>query len=106
MDNYNNQSDVEKNKWMGVIAYFIFFIPLLVDKDSEFGKFHANQGLNLLILSIAVGVIGSIIPIIGWLIILPIGGIFCLVLLIMGVINAINGETKKLPLIGQFQLIK
>jgi uncharacterized membrane protein len=106
MDNYNNQSDAEKNKWMGVIAYFIFFVPLLVDKDSEFGKFHANQGLNLLLLSLAVGIVGTIIPIIGWLIILPIGGIFCLVLAIMGIINAINGKTKELPLIGRIRLIK
>ncbi len=106
MDNYNNQSDAEKNKWMGVIAYFIFFVPLLVDSGSEFGKFHANQGLNLFLLSLAVSILGSIIPILGWFVILPVGGIFCLVLAIMGIINAINGETKELPLIGKITLIK
>lgn len=106
MDNYNNQSDAEKNKWMGVIAYFIFFVPLLVDSDSEFGKFHANQGLNLFLLSLAVTILGSIIPFVGWFIILPIGGILCLVLAIMGIINAVNGEMKELPLIGGIHLIK
>lgn len=98
--------DSEKNKWMGVLAYFIFFIPLLADKESEFGKFHANQGLNLLLLSIGVSIIGSIIPIIGWFIILPVGGILCLILAIIGIISAINGQTKKLPLIGSIKLIK
>lgn len=106
MDNYNNQSDAEKNKWMGVIAYFIFFVPLIVDSSSEFGKFHANQGLNLFLLFLAVSILGSLIPFLGWFVILPVGGIFCLVLAIMGIINAINGETKELPLIGQIKLIK
>lgn len=105
MDN-NNETGIKKNKWIAVIAYFIFFVPLLVDKESEFGKFHANQGLNLLLLGIAVCVIGSIIPIIGWFIILPIGGILCLVLAIMGILNAINEKTKELPLIGTIRIMK
>lgn len=106
MENNNIKTDSEKNKWMGVLAYLIFFIPLLADKDSEFGKFHANQGLNLLLLSIAVGIGGSIIPILGWFVILPVGGILCLVLFIMGIINAINEKLKELPLIGSIKLIK
>ncbi len=101
-----NKTDIEKNKWMGVLAYFIFFIPLVADGKSEFGKFHANQGLNLLLLAIAVSVLGSIIPLLGWFIILPFGSILCLVLGIMGIINAINEKMKELPIIGKFNLIK
>jgi len=102
----NNKTDIEKNKWMGVLAYFIFFIPLLVDSNSEFGKFHANQGLNLLLLFIAVSVLGSVIPFLGWFIILPFGSILCLVLAIIGVLNALNKKLKELPIIGKFKLIK
>ncbi len=102
----NKKTDVEKNKWMGVLAYFIFFIPLLADSNSEFGKFHANQGLNLLLLFIAVSVLGSIIPLLGWFIILPFGSILCLVLGIMGILNAINEKQKELPIIGKIKLIK
>lgn len=105
IETVNNQ-DAEDNKWISVLAYFIFFLPLLVAKESEFGKFHANQGLDLLLLGIAVSIVGSIIPFIGWFIILPVGGIFCLVLGIMGIINAINGKMKELPLIGSIKLIK
>jgi uncharacterized membrane protein len=92
----NKKTDVEKNKWMGVLAYFIFFIPLLADSNSEFGKFHANQGLNLLLLFIAVSVLGSIVPLLGWFIILPFGSI----------LNAINEKQKELPIIGKIKLIK
>ncbi|OJV66894.1 MAG: hypothetical protein BGO41_03620 [Clostridiales bacterium 38-18] len=88
------------------LAYILFFIPLIVDKDSEFGKFHANQGLNLLLLGIAVSVLGAIIPFIGWFIISPIGGLLVLVLAIMGIINALNGESKELPIIGKYRLLK
>ncbi|MDD3498376.1 MAG: DUF4870 domain-containing protein [Candidatus Moranbacteria bacterium] len=103
-------NDVEKNKLMAIVGYIfpiLFFIPLVTEaKDSPFAKFHANQQLILLIFAIAVNIIGSILPIIGWFLILPIGSIMILVFVIMGVINASQGKTKALPLIGGFQIIK
>jgi uncharacterized membrane protein len=75
-------------------------------KNSPFAKFHANQQLNLLLAAIAVNVVGTIIPILGWFIILPLGTILIFVLAIMGIINAVKGEMKKLPIIGGFELIK
>lgn len=102
--------DAEKNKAMAIIGYIIpilFFIPLVTDaKNSPFAKFHANQQLMLLIAAIAVNVVGSIIPFLGWFIILPIGSILLIVLAIMGIINAAKGQMKKLPIIGGFELIK
>ncbi len=92
------------NKTMGILAYFIFFIPLLVDEKNEFGRFHANQGLLVLLLSLAVGVIGSI-PGIGW-IVSSLGGILCFALFIIGIINASNEEKKDLPIIGTIRIIK
>ena len=89
------------NKTMGVLAYFIFFLPLLVDSKNEFGRFHANQGLLVLILSIVASIVGSIITILGW-----VGSILVLVLAIMGIINASKEEMKELPLIGSIKIIK
>jgi uncharacterized membrane protein len=103
-------SDAEKNKAMAIIGYIIpiiFFIPLVTDaKNSPFAKFHANQQLNLLLAAIAVNIVGGVIPVLGWFIILPIGSIMLIVFAIMGIINAVKGEMKKLPLIGGFELIK
>lgn len=101
--------DVEKNKAMAIIGYIIpilFFIPLVTEaKDSVYAKFHANQQLILLIASIGVSVIGSIIPILGWFIILPLGSIAIFVLAIIGLINAAKGQMKELPFIGSFKII-
>ncbi len=99
-------TNTEQNKWLGVVAYLIFFIPLLVDKENEYLKFHANQGLVLLLLGIAVSIVGSIIPFIGWFVILPLGAIFCLVLGIIGIVNAFNMKMKELPVIGGIKIIK
>ncbi|MBS3991085.1 MAG: hypothetical protein KGZ51_03365 [Erysipelothrix sp.] len=96
--------DIEKNKVVAAIAYAIFFVPLLVDKDSEFGKFHANQGLLLLIVSL-VGNAVLTISIVGILLV-PVLNIILLVLFIMGVVNAINGQAKELPVIGKYSLLK
>lgn len=93
-------------KTMAALAYFgiLFFLPLVVTPDSKFGKYHANQGLLLLILGFALSVV-VIIPILGWLVAF-VGWIFELVCFIIGLINAINGEEKPLPLIGEITLLK
>ena len=102
----NANKDVEDNKVIAALAYIIFFLPLIVAKDSEFGKFHANQGLILLLLGFAVSIVGTIIPFIGWFIIAPIGGLVVFVLGILGIINALNGVEKELPFIGSIKLLK
>ena len=91
-----------KNTGMAVVAYIIFFIPLLTEaKDDPFVKYHVKQGLVLFICSLAIWVIISILPFIGWLI-APILDIVILVFLVIGIMNAVNGVEKPLPLVGQF----
>ncbi|MEK9155917.1 MAG: DUF4870 domain-containing protein [Patescibacteria group bacterium] len=97
------KSSSGKNIGMAVIAYIIFFLPLLTDaKDDPFVKFHVKQGLTLLIFSILVSVLGSVIPVLGWFIIAPIGSLIALILFILGIVNALNGKEQPLPLIGQY----
>ena len=95
-------------KILSAIGYIglLFLVPYLVKPKDKFAVFHANQGLLLLIATVVINAIGSIIPVIGWFIVLPLGGIFTLVLFILGVISAIKGEEKRLPLIGNFDLLK
>lgn len=106
-----NSGDAEKNKAMAIIGYIIpilFFIPLLGDesKRSSFAKFHANQQLILLIAALAINIIGSIIPFIGWFLILPLGSIFLIVIAIMGAVRAAKGEMQRLPFIGKYEILK
>lgn len=96
--------DIEKNKVMALLAYIIFFIPLLAAKDSKFARFHTNQGLVLFLGGIIASVV-AVIPVIGW-IIAPIAGLVITVLAIIGILNALNGRAKELPVIGKFKILK
>ncbi len=115
-----DENDVEQNKSLAIVGYIIpilFFIPLVTDaKDSKFAKFHANQQLNLLIVSVALSIVGGpivsfilgitvvlaiLVPLI-WLAIL----VALIVLMVMGIVNASNGKMKELPVIGKINLIK
>lgn len=98
-------ADVEKNKGMAIVAYILFFIPLLAAKDSPFAMYHANQGLTLFLTALAANVVLTIIPFIGW-ILLPFANLAILVFVIIGIVNAANGVNKPLPLIGSITLLK
>ena len=100
-----SSEDIEKNKVIAALAYLIFFLPLLAAQDSSYARFHANQGLLLFILGFGGNTILTIIPILGWIII-PFFSLFVLVLAVMGILNAINGKTKNLPIIGQYRILK
>ncbi len=86
-------------KTTGIVAY-ITWVGLLIAflaGDKEGAKFHINQSLVLVIASIICG----IIPIVGW-----IAEIAVIVFTVMGIISAVNGEEKPLPLIGGIKIIK
>ncbi len=95
-------------KIVSALAYLglLFFLPLVTNPESKFGKFHANQGLILLIASLVINTVGTIIPLLGWFLILPLGNLFVFILFIIGVLNALGKKEKRLPVIGQFDLIK
>ena len=98
--------DIEKNKGMAILAYILFFIPLLTEaKDSKFAMFHANQSLVLVIAGFVGMFASGIIPILGWFLLGPIISIAWIVFLIVGIINAANGKMKELPLIGGIHIL-
>lgn len=89
-----------KNTGMAIVAYIVFFIPLLTeDKNDPFVKFHVKQGLTLFVAWIAAGFV-SMIPVIGWTL-SPFLTLAMLALAIVGIVNASKGEQKPLPFIGK-----
>lgn len=108
-----DQNDIQQNRVMGVLSYLgiLVLIPLFAAKESPFARFHCNQGIVLalaeVILSFAVRIFGRL-PLVGWIIRLVggLGGLALFVFAIMGIINAINGKAKELPLVGGFQILK
>ena len=102
---YDNQ-DIQNNKVLACLSYLglLFLVPLIAAPDSPYARFHANQGLVLFIACLILGVICAI-PFIGWLV-GTIGEIAVLVLAIMGIVNAAQGQAKELPIIGKFKILK
>jgi len=92
----------KKNTGMAIVAYILFFIPLLTDsKNDPFVKYHVKQGLGLFICGVAVSILSWILPwYFRWIVNLLSLGVF--ILFVIGVIAASKGEEKPLPLIGKF----
>ena len=110
--------DIQENKFISLVGYLgIFcFIPLLVSRNSRFVRFHANQGLVLLLVTLALlivtpiaGVILAFVPILGGIVsgILPfVVGAAELGCMILGIYNCVKGRANELPFIGKFRIIK
>ena len=108
-----DEKDIQDNKIMAVLAYlsWLVLIPLFAAKDSKFARFHCNQGLVLAICEIVVSIVLGIlsaIPFLGFIfsIILALFSLVCFIFSILGIINAVNGRAKELPLIGSYKLLK
>lgn len=107
--NYNYSrpaNDAEDNKLISILCYLgiLFLIPYLTRPDSQFVKYHSNQGLVLFLLYLITGAVSNI-PFLGW-VVGAVCGVFAFVCLILGIVNVCNGEMKELPLIGQIQILK
>lgn len=104
--------EIESGKTMGILAYIFFVIPLLTARDNKFAMYHTEQAIilwiafviiyiALMILTYVIGMISnSIACVVSILGILP--WIAYLVLWIMGLMNAIGGKVKELPVIGAY----
>lgn len=91
--------EIQQGKTMAIVAYLIFFIPLLMDdmRKNKFVMFHTEQSILIVILYIIVSIVGTLTCGVGMVLY-----IICIVLQIIGIINASNGEVKPLPVIGQY----
>jgi uncharacterized membrane protein len=70
-----------------------------------------NQGLALAIVEIVCWVVFGIlgrIPLIGWLFVVIewLVSLACLVLAVIGIVNAVNGKAKELPVVGKIRIVK
>ncbi len=112
-----NTEDVQKNKAYGILAYIgiLFLIPLFAAKDSQYARFHTNQGMALFITDIMLSILQTIIsailspiPLLGPIIVgivKAVLSIISVVLMVLGIVNACSGEAKELPIIGKLHLL-
>ncbi|MDR2559979.1 MAG: hypothetical protein LBC86_10645 [Oscillospiraceae bacterium] len=117
-----NPSDIETNKVASLLAYPLFFIPLIICPNSKFGRFHANQGLIIFIFSLINSIIQNIFGYWNWgwrwfwdsgrnfnfspfSIFSNVFGVALLAAVVYGIVNAANGKAVEIPVIGKFRII-
>ena len=83
--------------WVGLIIAF-------VAGDREASRFHLNQSLVIWIAATLISIAAKWLPLFGWLVGL-VGGLFCALCWFIGIINAIQGVEKEVPLLGQIRIL-
>lgn len=109
-----SHDELVQKKVICALAYLfgiLFFLPLAVYPNDEFAKFHANQSLVILLISVIGGAafgLLSMIPAIG-IVFAVLASVFSLVMLaacILGILGVVRLEKYELPVIGKFRIIK
>lgn len=99
----NGGSTVEDGKTIAIVSYLtlIGLVAALImngDKKNTFAAYHIRQSLGLMITALALSFI-NFIPLLGQIIWL-VGFLVLLYMWIMGLMNAVNGKEKPLPILG------
>lgn len=123
-----DQADIASNKWMAMLAYLgpLVFIPMFASKESRYAQYHVKQGVNMFVVWILNLIVCSLLSLIKvgryiyifgvpryvevtpWPISL-ITGLLTLVVVIfeiIGIVNALSGKAKQLPIIGGISIMK
>jgi len=127
------KKDVDSGKGMAVLSYIgiLALIPYFAEKKNGYVRYHAVQGINLLIIYAGVIILGAIINAIVqaifcstpygswysscWLtfgvddvvsIIVNLAYLAVGILAIIGIVYAATGKAKALPIIGKIKFIK
>ena len=96
------------DKTTAIVSYltligFVVAVIMHGSKKSKLGSFHLRQSLGLMLSSIAVAfgaTILAFVPFLGWMIGLA-AWFALLAFWVMGLLSAINGEQKPVPVVGQ-----
>lgn len=101
----NPNPSSKKNIHLAMVAYPIFFIPLLSkEKDDPFVKFHTHQGIGLFIIVFTLQVVFPFFVMLFSFLLMPVMlliQILVITLVVIGMKNAYHGEMKPLPYIGE-----
>lgn len=93
-----------EDRTVAILSYvtiigFIAAIFLHLNHKTELGAFHLRQMLGMVLTGVAGGIIG-IVPILGWiawfLIVIGLFGLW-----ILGLLSAVRGDQRPVPLLGE-----
>ena len=88
----------DQSKLVAILSYitligWVIALILNMQKKTELGSFHIRQALLIMI----AGIILWWIPVVGWLL-----NIVVFIFWIMGLVYAIQGQKKEVPVIGKY----
>ena len=103
----------ESSTLMRILSYLgiLWLVPFFAARDDRGARYHCNQGLTLFIVSLVFSIVGGVGSAIGGIVgvligvIVAVGSIFTFVLMIIGIINAMKGVLKPLPVIGGIRVL-
>lgn len=125
-----DKKEVESGKGMAILSYIIPPIPYFVEKNNKYVRYHAVQGMNLLVVAIAYGIINAILTsvirvngscgtwlgydlgnyckVTPWWVTWPLTilGLGITILCVIGIINVCNGKAKELPIVNKLKIFK
>lgn len=87
---------------LGYIIPILFFLPYVCNQNSAFCRFHSNQQLAWLVVSIVVSVVQKvlrIIPLLGGIVAWALGIVEIAVAVLL-IIGAVKGMAVKIPFLG------
>ena len=96
------QQDMQEDRLIAAIGYLgiLCLVPLLLKKNSAFAQHHGKQGLVILMAWLILWV-GNIVPILGQ-IVWTLGTLVLLMLIILGMVNALQGRMWEMPVLGKY----
>lgn len=82
--------DIEINKAVAALSYvsFLFIVPLLLKKNSEFCQFHARQGLVFFLFN--------------WLLFIPGLNLIFLIIVVVSIVKAVDGKKWEIPFVYEW----
>ena len=116
--------DIEDGQGLAIVAYILPFIPYFTEKKNKFVMYHARQGMDLLVITMAYYILTSLLVRIfqkeiyiagnlsgyttpSWLsFIIAIGFICLAILAVIGIVYAISGKAKELPIVNKIKIFK
>ena len=104
-----DRADISANKVLAMVPYLMgwigILITLLAAGTSAYAAFHVRQALKIQVCTTLVTIVGSIIPILGWIAI-GVVGIIALVINIICFFSVCKGEAKEPPIVSGLAFLK
>lgn len=97
--------EAKEDTTVALLAYitligFIIAIIMHGNKKTALGAYHLRQALGLFITGFVGGMVLAIIPVVGWML-LPLFWLAIIIFAVLGIIAAVGGKQKPLPVLGE-----